>query len=118
MGNAITRLTHHKSRHTHREIDVSVPPPDQVDGERVLPPRKPSLNPVTEDIISATEKGMISENLLCSSLPSPAVRRAGGQARSYFPDTGRGGSVESDGSHSEASTMGRTRSVRWKGQDT
>ncbi|KAH7077921.1 hypothetical protein BKA63DRAFT_274578 [Paraphoma chrysanthemicola] len=92
MGNTITRLTHHTSRHQHYDIDIPIPP-DRVDNSASSPkspphhsptftfppdsqpPPKPLLYPVPEEIIAATEKGMICENLLCSSLPSPALHQ-------------------------------------------
>jgi len=40
MGNAVTRLTHHKSRHVHHEVEVvvPVPPPSDIQEPRKLPP--------------------------------------------------------------------------------
>jgi hypothetical protein len=105
------------------------------------PPRKPSLHPVPSAIITATEKGMISENLLCSSLPSPVLRRtthsksnstSSEEEWSYFSHPHsevRTSSIEShnrprheservDGMCASRENRGSLeRSIRWKGLD-
>jgi hypothetical protein len=78
---------------------------------------------------------MISENLLCSSLPSPVLRQAprsqsepepvrngrGREEYGYFPtapqSVGSVGSSESDKSRSSKRGSVGERSIRWKGLD-
>lgn len=100
-----------------------------------IPPRKPSLDPVPEAIIAATESGMMGENLLCSSLPSPVLRHVhgnGARAASsmsedvrredgYFPAAYTRSSEESQGQPGHESEVvrdgGEERRVRWMGMD-
>ncbi|KAF2828515.1 hypothetical protein CC86DRAFT_437868 [Ophiobolus disseminans] len=117
MGNVVTRLTHHKSRHTHREIVVPVPGSsnlsiEDADAPKIdpyqhpSPPAKPALHPVPEAIIAAAERGMIAENFMCSDLPSPVFRHAHAETRyGYFPDAheDRQQSLESEESQAHES---------------
>ncbi|OAL49373.1 hypothetical protein IQ07DRAFT_632208 [Pyrenochaeta sp. DS3sAY3a] len=84
MGNVMTWFQHlrsritssrSKSRHQHNQSGRGSPyPPRSTPSPPQLPPTKPTLHPVPSEIITATEKGMIGENLLCASLPSPMIQ--------------------------------------------
>lgn len=49
--------------------------PEQQHQQSPPTPQRPLIHPIPESIIAATEKGMICENLMCSTLPSPALHK-------------------------------------------